>query len=192
MAELAERLITVDEFLAFEGERDTRYQLVRGVITAMAPAQSLHGEMVVRLSVRISATLPASCRVIAEAGVRPPERNDTYWQADLVVNCRPRQPGEVYIEAPTLVVEVLSPSTETTDRLLKLADYRRMISVQDILLVSIDAATIEHWQRGGDFWQVRELGPGDTLVIEALGVTIALDELYADMLPEAGEGGSAA
>ncbi len=190
MASNAPRRVTVDEFLAFEGERDTRYQLVRGVITAMAPARALHGEMVMRLGGRLGGALPAHCRVIAEAGIRPPDRNDTYWQADLVVNCRPRQPGEIYVEAPTLVIEVLSPSTEATDRLLKLADYRRMSSVQHILLVAIDAVAIEHWRRAGDLWQVRDLGPGDSLAIEDLGITIALDDLYADMLSEDGAGGS--
>ena len=190
MAEAAERLMTVDEFLAFEGERDTRYQLVRGVVTAMAPARALHGEMVGALARSIGGRLPRPCRIIVEAGIRPSERNDTYWQADLALNCRPRQPGEIYVEAPTLIIEVLSPSTEATDRLLKLADYRRMTSVEHILLVSIDMVAIEHWRRAGDLWQVRDLGPGDLLTIEDLGITIALDDLYADMLPEDGAGGS--
>ena len=188
MAEAAERFMTVDEFLAFEGEGDTRYQLVRGVVTAMAPARALHGEMVGGLARLIGGRLPRPCRIIVEAGIRPPERNDTYWQADLAVNCRPRQPGEIYVEAPTLIIEVLSPSTEATDRLLKLADYRRMASVEHILLVSIDVVAIEHWRRAGDLWQVRDLAHGDVLTIDGLGISIALDELYADMLPEAGEG----
>jgi Uma2 family endonuclease len=190
MAEAAERLVTVDEFLAFEGERDARYQLVRGVIIAMAPARALHSEMVVRLGGRMSAALPAHCRMVAEAGIRPPDRDDTYWQADLALNCRPRQPGEISVESPTLIIAILSPSTEATDRLLKLADYRRMANVQHILLVAIDAVAIEHWRRAGDLWQVRDLGPGDSLAIDDVSITIALDDLYADMLPDMGEGGS--
>ena len=190
MASHAPRHVTVDEFLAFEGEGDTRYQLVRGVVTAMAPPRLAHGEMVARLVGWIGGRLPRPCRVIVEAGIKPPERNDTYWQADLAVNCRPRQPGELYLEAPSLIVEVLSPSTEATDRLLKLGDYRRMPGVQHILLVATDSTAIEHWQRAGDFWQVRDLGPGDTLEVADLGITIPLDELYADMLPEDGAGGS--
>lgn len=106
------------------------------------------------------------------------------------MNCRLRQPGEIYVEAPTLVIEVLSPSTEATDRLLKLADHRRMPNVQHILLVASDVAAIERWQRSGDLWQVRECGVADTLLIADLGITIALDDLYADRLPVEGEGGS--
>ncbi len=185
MAEFAERLITVDEFLGFEGERDTRYQLVRGVVTAMAPAREGHAELVIRLGSRLTAQLGPSCRVLANAGIRPEGRDDTFWEADLVVSCGPRDPGRVYQTAPRLVIEILSPSTAAVDRTLKLDDYRAMPSVTDILLVTSDRAAIEHWQRAAELWQVRNLGPGATLVIEALGITLPLDELYTDMLPDA-------
>jgi Uma2 family endonuclease len=191
MAEAAKRLCSVEEFLAFAGEGDTRYQLVRGVVTAMAPAQAVHGEMVMRLGARMMAALPRGCRVISEAGIKPPQRDDTYWQVDIAVTCRPREPGEIYLSDPVLVVEVLSPSTQATDRVFKLPDYRSMASVNHILLVSTEAVRIEHWRRAGDLWQVRDLGPGTVLEIAELGLRIALDELYADMLLDEGEGGSA-
>jgi Uma2 family endonuclease len=90
------------------------------------------------------------------------------------------------------VVEVLSASTEATDRLLKLDDYRLIESVHDILLVATERVRIEHWQRREGFWAVRDLGPGDVLEVAELGLEVALDPLYAD-LPEAeGEGGEAA
>lgn len=183
-------LMTVDDFLAFEGEGDTRYQLVRGVVTAMAPARLAHGRMVARLARLIGNQLRPPCEPIIEAGIKPPHRDDTYWQADLVVTCNPDTAGQVYITEPVLVIEVLSPSTEAVDRTLKLDDYRAMPSVTDILLVAVDRAAIEHWQRAGDLWQVRNLGPGDRLQVNDLGITIPLDELYADMLPDVGAGGS--
>ncbi len=191
MAEVVKRLCSVEEFLAFEGEADTRYQLVRGVVTAMAPAQAVHGEMVMRLGARITAALPKGCRVISEAGIKPPKRGDSYWQADIVVTCRPREADEIYLRDPALVIEVLSPSTEATDRVFKLPDYRGMPGLGHILLVSTEAIRVEHWRRAGDLWQVRDLGPGTALDIAELGLRITLDELYADLLLEAGEGGSA-
>jgi len=191
MATSAPRRLDLDEFLAFEGERDTRYQLVRGVVRAMAPAQAVHGELVALLARLIGNRLKRPCRVITEAGIKPAHRDDTYWQADLAVTCAPRQPGEIYLTAPVLVIEVLSPSTAGIDRTFKLDDYRAMASVQDILLVATDRPRIEHWQRAGDFWQVRDLGPGAVFQVAALGVEMALDELYADLLLGEGDGGSA-
>jgi Uma2 family endonuclease len=90
------------------------------------------------------------------------------------------------------VVEVLSASTEATDRLLKLDDYRLIESVHDILLVATERVRIEHWQRREGFWAVRDLGPGDVLEIAELGLEVALDPLYADLLEAEGEGGEAA
>ena len=106
MADTALRLATLDEFLAFDGEGDARHQLVRGVITAMAPAREGHGEMVIALGSEIRRQLKPPCRVLSEAGVKPAHRDDTYWQADLVVTCAPRDRGRVYQTDPRLVVEV--------------------------------------------------------------------------------------
>ena len=192
MASSAPRRVSLDEFLAFDGDGDTRYQLVRGAVTAMAPARLLHGQLVAELARLIGNRVSAPCRVITEAGLKPSHRDDTYWQADLAVICGPLQAGAVYATGPRLVVEVLSQSTEANDRSIKLFDYRKMSTLRDILLVSSNQVQIEHWQRRGDLWQVRDLGPGDVLTIDGLGIEIALDELYADMLTDMGEGGSVA
>lgn len=192
MAGDAPRRVTVDAFLAFEGEGegDTRYQFVRGVVTAMAPAEPAHGRLVGRLARLIGNQVRPPCEPTTEGGIEPAHRDATYWQDHFAVACTPATPGQVYLSDPVLVVEVLSPSTEATDRLLKLADYRLMPSVQHILLVATDRVAIEHWQRAGDFWQVRDLGPADTLEVADLGITIPLDDLYTDMLPDEGAGGS--
>ena len=179
MSETAERLLTVDEFLAFEGEGDTRYQLVRGAVTAMAPAQLAHGRMVARLARLLGNQLRPPCEPITAAGLEPAHRDDTYWQADVAVSCTPTAPGQVYLGDPVLVVEVLSPSTESVDRTLKLRDYFRMPSVADVLLVDTRIVKIEHWRRAGDRWFV--WGPGDTLTILDLSIALAVDELYAGM-----------
>jgi Uma2 family endonuclease len=189
MASHVPRRVTVDTFLAFEGEADTRYQLVRGVITAMAPAQLQHGRMVARLARLVGNQLKPPCEPITEAGVKPAQRDDSYWQADLVVTCQPLDRGQVYLTDPVLIVEVLSPSTEGIDRSFKLRDYIEIPSVQDIVLVSTKAVAIEHWQRAGDRWQI--LVPSDILEIPDLGVRIAIDDLYADMLLDEGAAGGA-
>jgi len=187
MAEAAERLITVDEFLALEDSSDTRTQLVRGVVTAMAPPQASHGELVVELGSRLRAQLPRPCRVVAEAGIKPRDRGDTFWQADLAVTCSPRQRGEVYLTEPRVVIEVLSPSTEGMDRSLKLDDYRQEPSITDIVLLKSDEARAEHWRRQEGLWRATLLGPGHVLELADFEIRIAIDELYARLL-DAAEG----
>lgn len=186
MGEIAERLLTVDEFLAWDDGSDRRYQLLRGAITMMAPAQVTHGQLVASLVEALAKHLKRPCRSTTEAGIKPPHRNDTFYIADLAVSCRPAERGAIYLSEPVLIVEVLSPSTAATDRLLKLPDYRLIPSVTDILLVESQEACIEHWRRQGDGWLVVLRRSGERVELSDLGVTVELDALY-DGLPLGGE-----
>ena len=182
MAEPARRLWTLDEFLAFDDGTDTRYELFDGQIFAMAPATDVHGALVARLVVRLGAGLRPPCEVVIEAGIVPPERADSYYEADLAVTCTGLT-GQQFILDPVLIVEVLSPSTATTDRDRKLPDYRTIPSLQDILVVSSTEPRIEHFRRERDGWKIHDLRGEGTVRLQALDITLDLAELYAGGLP---------
>lgn len=188
MGEAAARLLTVDEFLTWDDGTDRRHQLLHGVVTMMAPSQAVHGALVMRLGARLAAGLPRSCAAIIEAGIKPAHRNDTYYQADLAITCRPLERDQVCLVDPVLIVEVLSPSTAATDRLLKLDDYRLIPALGDILFVASTQVRVEHWHRQGDVWVVAVRGAGEQLHLAAFGLAIDIDALYAD-LPIEGEPG---
>jgi Uma2 family endonuclease len=181
MAEPARRPWTLDEFLAFDDGTDTRYELFEGQIVAMAPASDVHGALVARLAVRIGAGLRPPCEVVIEAGILPPERADSWYQADLAVTCAGLT-GQQFISDPVLIVEVLSPSTATTDRDRKLPDYRTIPSLQEILVVSSTEPRIEHFRREPGDWRVHDLRGRGTLRLETFDLTIDLTELYAGVL----------
>jgi Uma2 family endonuclease len=184
MAEPARRLWTLDEFLAFDDGTDTRYELFDGQIFAMAPASDVHGALVARLVVRLGTGLRSPCEVVIEAGIVPPQRADTYYEADLAITCTGLT-GQQYLTEPALIVEVLSPSTATTDRDRKLPDYRTIPSLQDILVVSSTEPRIEHFRREQGGWKVHDLRGQGTLRLEAFDITIDLAVLYAGGLPAA-------
>ena len=192
MAEPARKLWTLDEFLPFDDGTDTRYELFDGQIFAMAPASDVHGALVMRLGRRIGNALSPGCEIIAEAGIVPPERADSYYQADLAVTCTGLT-GQQYLPEPILIVEVLSPSTAATDRDRKLPDYRTIPSLQDILVVSSTEPRIEHFRREGSTWRIQDLRGQGTLRLEAFDLPIDLAELYAGILtlPEAQAGSPA-
>lgn len=181
MAEPARRFWTLDEFLAFDDGTDTRYELFEGQIVAMAPASDVHGALVARLAVRIGAGLRPPCEVVIEAGIVPPERADSWYQADLAVTCAGLK-GQQFIGEPILIAEVLSPSTAATDRERKLPDYRSIPSLQDILVISSTEARIEHFRREPDGWKIHDLRGQGTLRLETFDLTIDLAELYAGIL----------
>jgi Uma2 family endonuclease len=87
IARSVRRLWGLDEFLAFDDGTDTRYELFDGRIVAMAPASDVHGALVTRIARRIGNALRRGYEVIAEAGIVPPERADSWYQADLAVIC---------------------------------------------------------------------------------------------------------
>src|SRR5688572_7422890 len=133
MATPAEQLrMTLAEFLEWDDGTDTRYELVEGRIVAMAPPRDDHGTIAMNLGLAIGPALKAPCRVVGNAGIVLPDRDDRYYVADLVVTCD-EPASQPFLPEPRLIVEVLSRSTSAHDHGVKGEDYRQLPSVQEIL-----------------------------------------------------------
>lgn len=181
MAEPATRKMTVAEFLRWEDGTDTRYELLGGTPVAIAPPAIAHGVLALRLGARIEAALRArpGCIGQSEAGIARPDRDDTCYVADLAVTCRPPEPGQQLLADPVLIVEILSPGTAIYDRQTKVADYRRIASVEEILLIDSASVFAEILRRSGEQW-ITELvqGPGATLTLASIGLAVRMSDLY--------------
>ena len=80
---------------------------------------------------------------------------------------------------PTVIVEVLSESTEAYDRGEKFAQYRRLESLREYVLVAQDKIRIEHFLRRGDEWILSEVsGPEATLDLSSIDCHIPLASIY--------------
>lgn len=180
MAEAAEKLMTVAEFLNWDDGTDTRYELVDGKTVAMSPVAPGHSVIVANLTHELKSKLEKPCYMGSEAGVLHPGRDDTFYEADLVVSCTPIESGMAAIPAPIVVIEVLSPSTIEHDRGRKTYDYTRIDSVREILLVSSEQRHVVIWRRRGAKWEVENLIGDAGLELEAVGVTVPLAAIYAD------------
>jgi Uma2 family endonuclease len=98
-------------------------------------------------------------------------------------------PGrEQWCPDPVLIVEVLSPPTEADNRGVKLRAYRRLPSVQRILLLATDRPAVEHYAREGERWVVEDLGPDDLIRLAAFDVALPVGELYDGLPLEEAEG----
>jgi Uma2 family endonuclease len=180
MVQTAEKLMTVAEFLEWSDSTDTHYELVRGKLVAMAPASGRHSVIASKIGAALEAGLERPSYVGANAGVVRPDRDDTFYEADLVVSCTPMQADMLMIPSPTIVVEVLSPTTADHDRGGKLYDYRRIESVQEIVLVASEQRHVEVWRRRGAKWEVEDLIGDATLELVTVGVTMTFATIYAD------------
>ena len=181
MSEAAVKRMTLTEFLRWEDGTDTRYELLGGCPVAMAPPAIAHGILALRLGARIDAALRSRspCFGQSEAGIARPDRNDTCYIADLAVTCTPPERGQQLLQDPLLIVEILSPGTALYDRQTKVSDYRRIPSVQEILLIDSTSIFAEVLRREGDRW-ITEIvrGPQATLSLASIGLTAAMSELY--------------
>jgi Uma2 family endonuclease len=193
-------LFTVEEYLAFERASDERHEYLDGVIYAMpgsASPQAMvgesedHGTICVNLVTSLATRLRGSpCRVFTKdlkvrcGPYRPQTREGLYAYPDLVVVCGP---GQYHDQArdvllnPTVIVEVLSPSTEVFDRGDKLHRYRRWLpTLTDYVLVAQDRPIIDHYQRTPTGrWELETLeGLNAYLHLPSINCTVPLADVY--------------
>jgi Putative restriction endonuclease len=116
MAEPAIRHMTLAEFLRWEDRTDTRYELLWGVPVATAPPARAHRMLCPRLGGVVDAALRTSrpCSAQTEAGTVRPDRDDTYYVADLAVTSSPYQRGEQLVKDRILIDEIPSAGTKGT------------------------------------------------------------------------------
>jgi Uma2 family endonuclease len=178
MAEPVERRWTVEEFLAWDDGTDRRYELIDGKIVEMPLQPEAHGTIMATVGALLHQSLPRPCRALVRAGIVPPDRDATYYQADLVVTCAAPERGRQYPADPKLIVEVVSESTAILDRGQKLDDYRRLPAVKEILLVSSEGRRVRSWRRDGHRWIVEDLIGEAELRLDTAPDPIPLAAIY--------------
>jgi Uma2 family endonuclease len=131
--------MTVADFIDWPGDgTSTRYELVDGVLRAMAPGSDTHNTIVANLSGLIWQHLRQSrpqCRLVTGLGVQPRVRAEWNFRIpDLGVTCKPNRPGEIMTPDPLLLIEVLSPGN-ANDTYENVRAYATLPSVQEIVVV---------------------------------------------------------
>ena len=106
---------------------------------------------------------------------------DDFYYPDLMVSREPVAKDTYYLVEPTVVVEVLSPTTEVRDRLEKRLGYQRLPSLREYVLVSQERPSIEVFRRLARGWEVETHGRGDTLELVSIGFATPVDKLYRDL-----------
>lgn len=181
--------MTVEEYLAFEAMSQQKHEYVGGwvyplypEVNGMAGGTNNHAALAGNVSAVLHVALRNSACLVYSSDVRVQIDPTTYRYPDVAVSCDPRDlaAGEQErIYYPTLLVEVLSETTEEIDHIDKLAEYRGLPSVRDYLLVDYKVRRVEHYHRAGDLWIYLTYGPGETITLESLGMTLAVADVYA-------------
>ena len=181
--------MTASEYLVWERLQKQRHEFFSGQVFAMAGGSHRHNVLCAQLAAALNGALrEAGC--FASTSDQRVGLGERYVYPDVAVACRPIQfePGTTDVLAnPSVIVEVLSSSTEQYDRGLKWAGYQQLASLRDYLLVAQDQVRIEHFQRNADAsWSYRVHGAGAHIAL-AGGRTISVDAIYADVFELEGE-----
>jgi Uma2 family endonuclease len=174
---------TFAEYLARERASETKHELINGDIYAMAGGTLRHGLLSLNVGAELRAQLrDRPCRVFnSDVRVRVLETGlATYPDVSVVCGKVALDPeDENSLANPVVLVEVLSPSTESYDRNAKFAHYRRIPSLREYVLISQDEQHIEHYRRNEDgTWTLRDVRPPGAVELASIGCSLSLAELY--------------
>lgn len=175
--------LSEQDYLHGESASELRHEYVDGEIYAMAGAGEAHNLIALNIASKLrDFARGGPCRVFISDMKLHVQTWKAYYYPDIMVTCDPSDNHSQFKERPCLVVEVLSGSTEKTDRREKMLAYRTLPSLSEYVLVATDQRQVEHYRRDEhDEWQLVAAGKGDPLQFASVGATLTLDEIYEDV-----------
>lgn len=177
------------DYLKNEPFSPNKHEYVAGEVFAMAGASKRHGTLAGNAFIALRQHLRGKpCAVwMADMKVRVKVRvyvDCAYYYPDVVATCDPTDLSpdapKDFLEAPKLVVEVLSDSTEPVDRREKLLSYRRLPSLNEYVLIDQNRAWVEVFRRTPAGWTQDIYEADEVVQLASVGLDIPMPELYAD------------
>jgi Uma2 family endonuclease len=176
--------VTAEEYLAGDRAASFRSEFVNGEVFAMSGGRLAHAQLISRIGRELEDALEELPCIVTVADMRLQiAAGESYVYPDVMVLCGEPVFAEGHrdiITNPSVVVEVLSESTEKWDRGGKFAQYRRVASLREYVLVSQDAMRVEWFTREeSGAWTYREaVGPEGVVRLEGLDVSVGLGRIY--------------
>ena|SRR5579885_2120278 len=188
----AGKAMSEEEYLELEQlSPDRRYEYINGRAYMMSGGSIEHDLLRRNIESALARQLGAGpCRVFGvDVQVRLGTKKNgkphyVYPEATVSCSAADRRRGNTLIEAPRVVVEVLSPSTEGRDRGIKFKAYQQCPTIQEIVLVNQYLPYVEVWQRNVDdpenpkAWLLRHYDAEEAVELASLNIHLAMTEIY--------------
>jgi Uma2 family endonuclease len=178
------KIYTIQEYLEMEKNALEKHEYYNGEIFAMSGASARHNVISVNVLTALAIALKGkSCRPYgSDMRIHIPE-NSLFTYPDISIIC-----GDVIISKedeetatqPTIIIEILSPSTKNYDRGEKFMLYRSISVLKEYILIDSESIHAEHFAFNKEgLWQLKEYNkPEETIIIETLNVQILLEDVY--------------
>jgi Uma2 family endonuclease len=182
--------MTVEQYLALDESSDAKYEFLDGYVFMLRPPSSdyddqavnmaggsiAHAAICARMALVLGNALANSPCMVYTSDARMQLAERQYLYPDLVVACG-EQSGTMLVN-PSVIIEVLSPTTEKRDRGAKFKTYKTLPSVQEYMLIGSEYRAIEVHRREGHFWKEQHYYEGDLIELKSLGISFPFDEVY--------------
>lgn len=178
--------LSIPDYLALERQSDIKSEYLDGEMIAMTGASRSHNRIALNVATSLDGQVkPRGCEVfVSDMRVQTGDGLLTY--PDVAVVCGSPQFSDSELDTllnPTLIVEVLSPSTENYDRGVKFTRYRTIPSLREYLLIEQKRVHLEHFLRQDGDWLLHETDdPGGVLELPSIGCRLMLEDVYDRVL----------
>lgn len=179
------RRFTVEDYLRMESESMEKHEYYNGEIFSMSGAKLDHNIITSNLMGHLHPNLEnSSCQVFGSDLAVHVEANGLFTYPDISIVCGEpvtRENDALHLMNPSVIIEVLSPSTKEYDRGDKFKLYQGLPTLREYVLIDSKSVLVEHFIKNAKGeWELQKYsGPGDILLIEAAGVSVSLKKIYA-------------
>jgi Uma2 family endonuclease len=180
--------ITAAEYLEIERKAEIKSEYIAGRMYAMSGASRQHNLIAGNTLSEIHPQLRGKdCQAYVSDMRVKVSPTGIYTYPDVVAVCGEPRFEDAHVDTllnPTVIVEVLSRSTEAYDRGEKFAHYRRIESLREYVLVAQDKIRIEHYRRDGEEWVLSEISdPAGILHLPSIDCQVSVAAMYEKVEP---------
>jgi Uma2 family endonuclease len=178
--------LSLEAYLAWEEKQAERHEFYRGEIFAMASGSRAHAEVCGNVFAALRSHVKGtSCRAYTDAATVQVQ-DDMVFYPDAFVTCNADDLETKRIfRNPTLIVEVLSESTEAFNRGLKFIAYRQILALQEYLLIDPERQIVEVFRRkDNDVWEVHNQSAAAFLHLASIDLQLPMAELFDGVKPQ--------
>ena len=177
--------LLVANYLAFEETSAVRHEFIGGEIHAMAGETVAHNTIALNIASALRTKLRGGpCRVYIEnVKVRfEVAREEIFYYPDVVVSCHPTGVERLFVRLPTLIFEVLSPSTENIDRREKKLNYQQIPTLDEYVIVSQERPEVTIFRRAAGWVAETATAPNAVLEFRSVKQAMTVAEIYEDVV----------
>ena len=177
--------VSAAEYLEGEELADVRHEYIDGRVYAMSGASDKHNEISFDVATLLKSHLKGGpCKTFLLDVKVEAKKNDKpcYYYPDVFVTCEVEDTQSPLVKRfPTLIIEVLSPSTWRVDQGEKLQNYSQIPSVKEVVLIAQDWPEVIVHRRSTDWQPVSYILPEDRITFESTGLEVSLAEIYSSI-----------